>query len=433
MFIEEVGLKNYQSHEDTVVRFAESDNAVVGPSSGGKTAIKRAIECVFFNRYSTADYVREGADKFSVYVKLSSGDIITRERGVKRGNKYIITYRDGRVLELSSFGKNVPEEVMELHGLELQTIGKRKNDSINCAQQLDGPFFLQETPQDRAAIIGSIAKTQLTDKAVALTLEQNNIYKAELKNNKKDEKVIKEKLESLSFIETAKTLMAELKDNFKYLQDTKDKYDRSKEKLDYIEYQEIEKAKQRVIIQAYHDCEYVLDKINLLSEMVNKYYMATNDLRQIEEYYREIDYAKHVIACFSNVEEVEKNVTNMDEDLKRYNWAKKFLEEKHNFEIDRINKERVIHALGEIDVLESELSLMESKLKLHSNASKAYKELEELYKRKENGLKMMTDVNKDLDNKINEYSDLLQQSGKCPICFSEIDAGALNHIHEELQ
>ena len=42
MYIKEVGLKNYQIHSNTVVRFDEKDNAIIGASDSGKTALKRA-------------------------------------------------------------------------------------------------------------------------------------------------------------------------------------------------------------------------------------------------------------------------------------------------------------------------------------------------------------------------------------------------------
>ena len=431
MYILEVGLKNYQSHSNTIVPFSKGVNAIIGGSAEGKTAIKRAIECVLYNRYSTADYIKEGEDKYTVYIKFSTGHIITRERGRKRGNKYIIEYPDGTKSEFSSFGKNVPEEVTDIHKMYLIDIGKRKNESLNCAYQLDGPFFLQDTPQDRAAIIGSIAKTQLTDKAVVLTLEKSNSIKTQMKAKEKQAKTLKEKIDSLEFVSVARVLLDEIKNKYTYLKETKRKYEESKEKVEYIKSQSIEQAKKRVIIEAYSDCEATLSRIDLLTELVRRYNRAFNDLKYLDDALKNLCKVKDIILNLDEVDELSETCENIETLLSKYNKSKKLFDNIFILENQKENNENIVNNLTDLDELTELVDLLEIDMKKLSTVKEIKGEIDVLDKRIEKGKSVISQLSDNINQKTKEYSDLLIESGKCPTCFSVIDNDVVEQVENE--
>ena len=100
--IVEVGLKNFQSHKDTVVNFESGFNVVVGPSDSGKTAIKRGIESVLYNKYVGAEYIRGGEKSFSNYILFNEGLYLSSVAGIILGKTRIQIAKKYETLPIKS-------------------------------------------------------------------------------------------------------------------------------------------------------------------------------------------------------------------------------------------------------------------------------------------------------------------------------------------
>ncbi|WP_197284423.1 AAA family ATPase [Bacillus sp. JCM 19041] len=189
-----VRLENFQSHLDTAVNFDSGLNVIVGQSDSGKTAVLRGIRWALFNQPRGTDFLRVGADFVRVTVVLDTGVTIVRERTSSK-NRYIIKKQDGDDLVLEGFGSQVPEEVTQAHQMRAFRIDSDHEWQLQIAQQLDGPFLLEQTGSLRAKTIGRMSGAHYLDMAIRDT--SKDVYSLSQRTKQKELEV-KEATEALT-------------------------------------------------------------------------------------------------------------------------------------------------------------------------------------------------------------------------------------------
>lgn len=179
--LDELGIKRFQSHEDTRLIFDKGINVIVGRSSSGKTSIIRALQLLKDNRPSGFAYHSQFSKEPTEIDIIFDNHKIVFEKD-KKGASYDI---DGK--KLSVIGQNVPDEVKLLNMNE-----------INIQEQLSQHFLITDTPGEVAKYINKIIKVEKVDEWIsALTTDINSftkeidIYKDQLKE--KNEKLLDKK------------------------------------------------------------------------------------------------------------------------------------------------------------------------------------------------------------------------------------------------
>lgn len=160
-------IRGFQSHADTYIEFCDGLNVIVGPTGSGKSGIIRALEFILFNKLEDPNFITKDMDTFEGEATFESGKIVKRIRN-KKENMYVL-YRnagDADPVTLTGFGEGPVEEVLSFHGIKPIKIGK-KDRFISVHSQHDQAFFLTESAGDKAKLIGSIAKTDIIDEAIA--------------------------------------------------------------------------------------------------------------------------------------------------------------------------------------------------------------------------------------------------------------------------
>lgn len=421
MFIQEVGLKNYQAHKNTVVQFINGDNAIIGASDSGKTALKRAVECVLYNDHSGVDYIKEGEDAYSVYVLFSDGTKITRERGKKRINRYIIEKGEDKLV-LENFGKNVPEEVTQAHKMYKVKIGK-KMDSLFSAKQLDGPFFLQNTPEERGAIISSIAKTEVVDEAVNITLSDLRDQKKEKKTLEKVLKEDRQTLENFSYLAECEKILEEIRRDMESLEKIRENLVINTSNFERVNCLRIKKAKQEAIIGIFSDIEFKIKEFEILSSKSREVDKLKNDFGKL---LRALDEQKYLINKIENLQNTDNNLQQCNilldkkKDVNNLSMLYyKVIKLKEQSSKNKIKQEKLQYIDTTLNNIEDVLI---PKVNKYNNLLKTYKEYKELNSRKENGINFISNKNKQINQKIEEYEQGLLSLGKCPICFNDVSA-----------
>ena len=173
-YIENVVIKNFQSHESTTIKFKEGLNAIIGESNSGKTSILRAIRWCLDNDPHGSDFITTGQEECSVMVHFSDGTDVIRTRTRTNAGTYDVRGKtiqpDGTVTywtdQYKGFSNNVPIEVVNIHQMPKVNLTKDICTHLNMMSQLDGPFLVTDSPQVKAAIIGRLTGTQIIDLAI---------------------------------------------------------------------------------------------------------------------------------------------------------------------------------------------------------------------------------------------------------------------------
>lgn len=152
--INEISIDNYQSHEKSTIRLDSGVNIIVGLSDSGKSAIIRAINWVIRNRPLGDKFIRFDSNKASV--KISQSDSKSSVTRSKDGNKnqYIISIDGSDDLVLSSFGSDVPNQVVDLLNIQ----------DVNLQRQFSPYFLVFDSPGSVAEYIRKITRVDEIDK-----------------------------------------------------------------------------------------------------------------------------------------------------------------------------------------------------------------------------------------------------------------------------
>ncbi|MEY8751181.1 AAA family ATPase [Alkalicoccobacillus gibsonii] len=213
----DVRLENFQSHLDSQFTFADGLNVLIGQSDSGKTAVIRGIRWALFNQPRGTDFIRAGSDFVRVTIQFESGDRLIRERTASK-NRYMIKKNGQEQQVFESFGQHVPQEVLDLHGMRPLRIDRDHELTIHLAQQLDGPFLLEQPGSMRAKTIGRISGAHYLDAAIRDTsrdlhsLNQSKRWSEEQTEQlKKDLEPYEQVIRSGEQLEKASHLFEEIK------------------------------------------------------------------------------------------------------------------------------------------------------------------------------------------------------------------------------
>lgn len=169
--IKGVIIKNFQSHTDTKLAFTDGCNLLLGSTDNGKTSILRAITWCLDNYPLGTDFITHKAKECTVRVIFSNDMYIERSR-TRKDTGYYETGRidengnDTDVQRYQGFTNNVPVEVINIHQTPKVSITKNLETHLNMSMQLDRPFLITDSVNDKAIAIGKITGTDLIDGAI---------------------------------------------------------------------------------------------------------------------------------------------------------------------------------------------------------------------------------------------------------------------------
>jgi len=167
--IRRLHIENFQSHKNLTLDFSDGLNVIVGPSDSGKTAVIRALRWCLFNEPRGVDFIRMGESAASVEVTFDDDMMLRRERSNKV-NRYVLRLPDGEEQTYDRFGNDVPPEILAAHGIRAIEVDPERSEVLNIASQLEGPFLLSAPGPTKARAIGKISGVHVLDTALRNTL-----------------------------------------------------------------------------------------------------------------------------------------------------------------------------------------------------------------------------------------------------------------------
>ncbi len=472
--IDKVRIENFQSHENTELVFNDGLNVIIGPSDQGKSAILRAIKWVLYNEPRGNEFIRQGTNAARVRLELSNGFAILRERTPSK-NRYVLTNPDGEESIFEGFGNEVPLEVIKAHGIPKVVLDTDIKSSLNIGEQLEGSFLLSESGALRAKAIGRLTGLHIIDKSIrdsSADLRRENQTHDRINDELKE---IKEKLEEYKELETLEKKLAEsenvinrLENNIKRLEKLETLEDIFHTVKNESENLESNLLKLSMLDECYayiKSGELLQNRLIFLESMLKRLkniYSAVSDMEKVlketymvNEGIEIIEEASRKLAGYQRLKKLGTRLNGIIDELDR---STKILDGSEIIEgIDKISDQigtdnskliRLTVAKEKLNLFNKEIDRINAILTQADNAmetgriieaiEQSIKSVIRLESVRENirlcennireGNKFIENNKKEMKNFLKEYTVLLKQKGRCPLCESVIGDEKLDNI-----
>lgn len=161
--IDQITIKNFQSHKESRLKFDRGVNVIIGSSNSGKTSILRALNWVVNNKPSGDSFRRHGEKSVSCEVVVD-GKLVTRTK-----SEYTISSDEGS-LSYRTFGQGVPEDVEKLFNLSF----------LNVQNQMDAPFLLSDSAGEVGRKLNEIVELDIINSSLSRINKQIRTLKTRL-------------------------------------------------------------------------------------------------------------------------------------------------------------------------------------------------------------------------------------------------------------
>ena len=366
--IQSIQIQNFESHEDTIVKFDNGFNLIWGKSDSGKSSILRALAVVVNNQFSSK-MVREGYAYCEIEVTTDKGKVnCKRGEGV---NKWIVTDSNGEEHLFEKIGKTVPDLASEVLGMKEKLWGKKLKELPNFMFQDEKHYMLSEIGGEKST---SNMVARLMDKTIGLGgIEE--LVKEISSNITKNRKSITELQNKQSEIKSgmlSEEIIESYENKIKSIQRTKEEI--------------LELEEKQLFLKQFDEDVKTLEEKREKSEVLKNY---------LEDVLNEYQDCKDDVNKFSAIKEILDIELKLEEKRKRANEL-----------VDKIE----IH--NEIDKLRQEIA---EYWELHEFANEYY-ELKDKFNRSQKRLK---EVYLELETQEDNLHKLKDELGVCPICGKE--------------
>ena len=184
--LKQLHIKNFQSHNDTLLEFSSGVNVIVGKSDSGKSACLRAILWALNNRPLGDSFIRQGQDRGAEVDLVFDDNVQVKRFRSKSKNTYDLK-SDVFQGSFASFGQSPPSEVVTALNLS----------DINTQGQFSPSFLVFDPPGTVADYLRKITGMEKLDKAADLTAQNLRATKAKLTIQQEELKEVEEKLQSI--------------------------------------------------------------------------------------------------------------------------------------------------------------------------------------------------------------------------------------------
>lgn len=201
-------IRNYQSHQSTMIQFDKGMNVITGISDSGKSAIFRALIWALKNRPS--------GDAFRCWSSKPSDTI---EVGLEFDNGWFTKFRDTKNKYETEEGfyealrSDVPEPVQKIANIA----------DYNIQTQFQPYFLLQDSPGERAKRLNELAGLDIIDRIFKKLNAKITNTKQDIIRTSVDIKTFEGHLEEMKYLDSAELLITKLCQ-------TIDKHEKTKER-----------------------------------------------------------------------------------------------------------------------------------------------------------------------------------------------------------
>lgn len=284
MFLKKIVLRNFRSHEKTVIDLEPGINAIVGPSGSGKSSVLRALQWALFNEPKGTDFITWGKNRCSVKLVFEDGLEVTRFRSsTENFYKMRLPDADRPTVFLNLPPKGPPKPVQEALNM----------GPINVRWQHDGPFFISDPPGETSKKFSELVNAELADALQKIFNQRAWKYRAEIRTAEEQ-------------IEKAKSVLSKEQK----AQDAVDKAEAAYELQREIVQLKTKKLRTLSLIREARSLFNVLSRESLVKNLADK-------IKQAEELSASLDQDIKKKTALSNALRDARALMMLIEDLKR--------------------------------------------------------------------------------------------------------------------
>lgn len=441
-YIKELHIYNFQSHRESHFEFSPDLNVIVGPSDQGKSAVIRALRWLMYNKPQGDEFIRAGASQCKVRVVLSDGTVVERIRSAGgRINRYVLTVPGEEPQVFENFGKekDIPLEIRKALGIYRLVIDSDQVLELNMAQQLDAPFLLAETSGKRHKILGRIANLHIVDSAKRQVENDIKRCKSQANQIEQDIAAIKVKLEEYADLVEQEQNLAQIENLLLKIND-----------LAIAESELVNLSKRRLTLQnELRNYETVIKGLSGLPRAEEDFHSISDCLRKLQEIenlnerykqlIRDINKCDEIIEKTAGTGQLEETIEKLKELREEGAALKKLYDDLQKLLADKDKKLKELLAyrdtlkrLADIEAAEKQLTLLIELMKKQQEIEQIASEYGQKKGRLVNAENLVQTRNKELTRMVDEYGQVLREAGRCPTCFTVIDAETIERIHEQL-
>ena len=410
--IKSISIKNFESHEDTTIRFGDGMNLIVGLSNSGKSAIIRALACVVNNRWDKS-MVRTGYEFCRVKVETDKG-WVECERGEKV-NRWKCQELNGEVQEYKNVGSTVPELATKILGMGERERGADIKELPNFQFQLEKHYMLSEIDGKKAT---SNMIARMMDNAIGLG-GMEDLIKAISTDLSKDRKWLSEKQQEIN----------ELKNHIQdeAIFDKKSKLVQELVELgNSLQTSEGALAKASALLSEYENCSEKLSQAQKSIGCLNACDLIEPEYLLLKRNGQKLEQVKKCASIQSKFNELVK-ILGIDVEI-LCNTAQELSK-----------RAKAIELCGKAAALEEELKNNQSLISLDwpalsgqcdkvsgnavklNSANEAIKKARELWKQHSNSEKELQLINSELSKCQDSFDALKKKLGVCPLCGGKLE------------
>ncbi|EFI42288.1 AAA family ATPase [Peptoniphilus sp. oral taxon 386] len=429
IFITKVELINFQSHENTVIDFHRGLNVILGNSDSGKTAILRAIKWALYNEPSGNYFIREGEKETSVTIYFNTGAVVKRYRSNSK-NTYYLKKSNLEEFNFDGFGLTVPKEIITEIGMSKINLDNSLNSIINIAEQLDGPFLLNEKTSVRASAIGRIIGVNYIDDALRETIRDNKQIASDIKYLKSKKEIIEAEILKFDYLKETEVLLNTLIEIKEIITYSKTRLNKLIELKNKYEFNNNELEKLRKENSKYKNLDLLYNLLSNIEIILFKYNTYSNFYKNLNFYNYEINENIKCLNKYKNLSELSLKYDTLNSLLHDYfnniSIKNEFLDISNRID----EGVKFIDNLKYIDKLETIYKNLVPKIDfifLFERLSISNKKVSYDINKLEEHLNALSN---DIKEKYFEYEKNILNLGYCPFCYSEIDENIINHIRK---
>lgn len=187
--IDEILIKNFQSHEDSHLSFSPGVNVIIGSSDSGKSAIKRALCAVTDNNFSTS-FIRTDESKAEVSLFIEGFEIKRTRSNTENSYFFHKSLYEG-------FGTNIPEIISNFINF----------NELNVQHQADTPFLIAETSGEVSRFLNKKVNLEIMDTTLKNLNSKRKKVLSELEFTESEKSKLEVQIQEYDFIKNIEKLV----------------------------------------------------------------------------------------------------------------------------------------------------------------------------------------------------------------------------------